>query len=595
MTRDRRIKLLKYSLLYLGSAGLIALSISAGMRNMHVISQKQDIDNKLIILKSRLKQTVSTGPDRVLTALSSSNEVKNSLLYQKDIREVTIALETANEILGASLIYILDSTGTTIASTKYTNLDGTPGTLVGHNYGFRNYFTEAMNGKSVTYPAIGVTTNKRGVYCSKPVYGPHSNKPIGVVVIKTNLDQIDAMLHSISGLLMLVTPDGVVFASNQSRYLYNRVSDTGFSLPDTSVYYPSALTPLPFHLSKNRIMIDKTPYGIKKLDFEETQWRLMVLYPLDFEFPLSRENKLLSIRISGMFLILLIIILLLLNNIRLRRKSQKVLINSQIELEKTNQWLEEARAKLENQYIELVEAKQKADESIKFITAFLQNISHEVRTPLNGIIGFTEIINNDTLTPEERERYSTIVINSSRQLTQIIQDIIEIAQLESGMIKPQLHQLNPSALVDDLANTFSHVLYHSQISFTVSKQPGTGTSTDRTIMSDYHLLYKVLYKLLSNAFKYTTKGKVELGYRFSGDLIIFYVEDTGEGIPAHTIKQIFTPFRQGRVEGNLTGGMGLGLSIAQKHCDLLGGRIDLDSEPGKGTRCFVTLPIAENQ
>ncbi|MCG8699090.1 MAG: ATP-binding protein [Bacteroidales bacterium] len=240
---------------------------------------------------------------------------------------------------------------------------------------------------------------------------------------------------------------------------------------------------------------------------------------------------------------------------------------------------------------ELLTAKQAAEESDQLKSAFLANMSHEIRTPMNGIIGFSEMIAKPNMSDEKREYYSKIIINSSRQLLGIVNDIMDISRIETGKIEMKQEMVVLNDLVGQLYDSYKTKVQDTNIGLL----PVKGLSDfESVIETDKKKLMQVLNNLLNNAVKFTQSGFIKFGYALKDKKLEFFVEDTGIGIPGDLHEKIFERFRQGDVETTRKyGGTGLGLSISQKLVQLLGGEIWLESELDKGSKFFFTLPYSQ--
>ncbi len=237
---------------------------------------------------------------------------------------------------------------------------------------------------------------------------------------------------------------------------------------------------------------------------------------------------------------------------------------------------------------ELILAKEKAEEANKLKTEFLHNMSHEVRTPMNGIIGFAEMLGNRNLSDEKRNYYSKIVQNSSYQLLKIIDDILEISTLETKQIKVSNEEFYLNELLMELFSIFS--LKSRELNIPIYIKKGLKQNQSKLI-SDKSKLIKILGNLVENALKYTHTGYIEMGYYVEGDKLILYVKDTGIGISPENKEKIFERFSQETKElSREYGGLGLGLSIAKENAKLMGGDISIESEKGKGSVFYVTIP-----
>jgi len=237
---------------------------------------------------------------------------------------------------------------------------------------------------------------------------------------------------------------------------------------------------------------------------------------------------------------------------------------------------------------ELKIAKDKAEESDRLKTEFINNMSHEIRTPMNGIIGFTEMLEKDDLSAEKRKYYSKIVQNSSYQLLRIIDDIIEISSLGTKQEKLHESEFNLNDMFMELFSVFNLKSRERNIPIYVKKALHDDKSY---ITTDKSKLNKILSNLLENAIKYTNEGFIELGYYLEKQNLVMYVKDTGIGIDPKNHALVFDRFSQENKDiSRRFGGLGLGLSISKENAQLLGGDILIDSEKGKGSTFYLTIP-----
>jgi PAS domain S-box-containing protein len=240
---------------------------------------------------------------------------------------------------------------------------------------------------------------------------------------------------------------------------------------------------------------------------------------------------------------------------------------------------------------ELKSSKERAIQADKLKELFLTNMSHEIRTPLNGILGFSEILEQDDLTTEKRKKYTDIVKSSSNQLLKLFDNIIELSRIESGQLVVKKNEFDLNKLMDEVSNYSKTTveLNDKPVLFKCSK----GFSDQNVIINtDRQLILKIFKILIDNAIKFTEKGEINFGYYHVGDSenIVFYVEDTGTGIPSDKISIIFDSFRQ--ADENLSrqfGGAGIGLSIVKGLINSIGGEITVQSELNRGTRFEFNL------
>lgn len=255
--------------------------------------------------------------------------------------------------------------------------------------------------------------------------------------------------------------------------------------------------------------------------------------------------------------------------------------------ERTNQLIL-ANKELKQSNAELILARQKAEQSNRLKTVFINNISHEIRTPMNGIMGFAELLDNQDLSADKRQFYSKIVLNSSRQLLKIIDDILEISTLDTKQVKLDKTPFNLNELLIDLQAVFSIKTSERNISLRLNNALPTDKSY---IISDKSKLHKILSNLLENAFKFTFYGSIELGYFLTNNQLSIYVKDTGLGIAHENKELVFERFAQESESLSINqSGLGIGLSIVKENAHLLGGQITLDSEKGKGSTFTLSIP-----
>jgi PAS domain S-box-containing protein len=241
--------------------------------------------------------------------------------------------------------------------------------------------------------------------------------------------------------------------------------------------------------------------------------------------------------------------------------------------------------------MELIRAKEKAIESDKLKTAFLANISHEIRTPMNGIMGFSSLLDNANLEHAKRLVYTNIIRERCRDLLHIVDDLLDLSKIESGYIDLFPTRFGLNQMMDDLELQYFQKLQldgKSHIDLKLEKMLPDGKDI---ITTDESRLRQVMCNLLENALKFTEEGFIHFGYNIFKSEIHLYVEDSGIGVAPEKLNVIFERFRQ--AEESLSknyGGAGLGLAISKSLVELMGGRIWVNSEPGKGSKFIFTLP-----
>jgi signal transduction histidine kinase len=240
---------------------------------------------------------------------------------------------------------------------------------------------------------------------------------------------------------------------------------------------------------------------------------------------------------------------------------------------------------------DLIAAKEKAEEGDRLKTAFLHNVSHEIRTPMNAIIGFSTLLNEPDLTETDRQQYIDIIFQSGSQLLSIINDIVDIANVESGQAKVNLTKLNLNSTLKSLSEQFSINRIQNKVTISLSMAL---SDKDSDIVTDSTKLIQILSNLINNAVKFTKEGEIRFGYDLKEPFLEFFVKDSGIGIPQEYHTRIFDRFFQ--VDSAISrefSGTGLGLSICKGYVELLGGTIRVESESGKGTLFVFTIPFKQ--
>lgn len=253
--------------------------------------------------------------------------------------------------------------------------------------------------------------------------------------------------------------------------------------------------------------------------------------------------------------------------------------------------------------VELTIAKEKAEESDRLKSAFLSNMSHEIRTPMNGILGFAELLKEPSLTGEEQQEYIGIIERSGTRMLNIINDIVDISKIESGSMKILISETNINQQMEYIHTFFKPETDAKKIQLSFKN---TLPLERALIKTDREKIYAILTNLVKNAIKFTHNGSIEFGYvlkpakpmtaGMSGYLfepfeLEFFVKDTGTGIREEQLEIVFERFRQG--SESLTRnyeGAGLGLSISKAFVEMLGGKIWVESEIGKGSLFYFTIP-----
>lgn len=249
-------------------------------------------------------------------------------------------------------------------------------------------------------------------------------------------------------------------------------------------------------------------------------------------------------------------------------------------------------SKLKQFESDLIKAKEHAEESDKLKSAFLANMSHEIRTPMNGIVGFTNILLEEDCTLEDRSHFLHIIERNSQQLLCLIDDIIDIAKIESNELKICIDKCKVSEMLEDLEDNFNQIKSNLNSNPIALKLEMPSEYNDLVVQTDPIRLRQVVTNLLSNAFKFSDKGTVTYGFNVNEKSIEFFVKDEGVGIPENKLDEIFERFKQLNFRNiSKLKGTGLGLAICKGIIERLGGSISVESELGVGSRFVFNIPL----
>ncbi len=260
------------------------------------------------------------------------------------------------------------------------------------------------------------------------------------------------------------------------------------------------------------------------------------------------------------------------------------------QLEAKNEELTKKIEQIQKMNRELREAKEKAEESNRLKTAFLHNVSHEIRTPMNGILGFVSILKDTPdLEEEQKMKFFNIIEKSSQRLLNTINEIMDISMIESGQVALNLSETDINRQIQLLYDFFKNEAEQKGLSLRINPPL---PPEPLKVKTDEQKVYEILMNLIKNAIKYTDEGFVEIGVQPKGKVLEFCVKDSGIGIPESRREAIFDRFVQADISDQRGyEGAGLGLSIAKAYVEMLGGKIWVESEEGKGSRFYFTLPF----
>ena len=256
-------------------------------------------------------------------------------------------------------------------------------------------------------------------------------------------------------------------------------------------------------------------------------------------------------------------------------------------------WLISLRKQVSKKTHEILIAKKRAEECDRLKSAFLANMSHEFRTPMNGILGFTELLKMQSIEDELKKEYIELIQESGNRMLNTINEILEISKIEANQIILQYELINVREQLHYFYRYFIPEAKVKGLDLLIELQEYENWEA-LVLYSDRRFLQSIFSNLINNGIKYTQKGYVKIGCEITEKSFLFYVADSGIGIPQNRLTSIFNSFEQISSESNYVAqGIGLGLSICKSYVELLGGEIWVESELDKGSTFYFSLPIGE--
>lgn len=245
-------------------------------------------------------------------------------------------------------------------------------------------------------------------------------------------------------------------------------------------------------------------------------------------------------------------------------------------------------------YNQLLEVKKRAIESDKLKTAFLSNLSHYIRTPMNSILGFAELLENKDLSPEKHQLFLSYVNERSHHLLHTLNNIVEISKIQEGQATIECKEFELNKLIDSIIGSANLDIAQKKKPVTIKPCIGFDDGADK-IFSDRSKISQIIQNLLTNAINFTDEGGIEIGYSCKDENLVFYVKDTGKGVPTEKQPSLFSGFMYNSTSNYTIGeGVGLGLHLSSGLAKLLGGKLWLESTGKNGSVFCFSLPLASH-
>jgi len=526
----------------------------------------------------REKEMYATAADHYTRALDLAREIDDKRSISASLNHIAI-LHAQSEDYKTSLLYfkqylsLKEEINDSVGIAKAFNNIGIAYENMGQHHKAIEQFNHSLKLKSLFDDKQGIINTLINIGKSYTSIGDYNTalKYYHKVlkqweIIKTNTDI--AAVHNKIGNLYIELEDYVNAQIHLEKALHIAFRDRDIENKEVAYFYLTKLYEQKGdyknafkYLQHHANVLDTILTGIN----EETVSQIGARYHFEKrerELLYQEEKKLFLTRLVALSVLTIILVLMLYYYSQNRNRKKA---NSALQIE-----------------------KDKAQESDRLKSAFLANMSHEIRTPMNAILGFTDLLKDASITLEERTTYLSIIENGGQRMLSIIDDLIDISKIESGLIQLNLSEVS---VVEQLQVVYKHLHNDAEIKGIELKLVNEYMD-DVVIKTDLEKFHAVLLNLVKNGIKFTTAGYVQMGFTENKEVIEFFVRDTGPGIRQDKLGYIFERFIQDD-DHAIEEGTGLGLSISKAYIEILGGSIWVKSCVGKGSTFYFTLPKKE--
>ena len=590
----RRFRVLLGILALLAIAGFVAYdySLKAGIRERQGIAARR-LEGFSAALFSPMDKygylpEITAGHPLVVGALEHPGDSTR-------VRALNAYLEDLNRTARTEAIYVLDERGLTIAASNWRD----PVTFLGNNYYFRPYYQDAIEQGRGRFFGVGTVSQLPGYYLAHRVNTGREKR--GVVVVKVDLGDLDARWDDEQDTMVVTDENGIAFLSSHKEWKYRALraldARTLEQLEKTQ-QYGTRLKP-PVHQTQenglsngDRIVRVREPeiaagkrgrrYLVRTMTLQDSKWEIGIYTSLSETEARARQAALAVVAMAT----ILILLLMYFQQIRRRRIEKE---ESQRALQQAHRELEAKHQEQERTVVELASAKAEADRANQAKSEFLANMSHEVRTPMNAILGLTHLALKTGLNTKQRN-YLANVDSAATTLLGVLNNILDFSKIEAGKLQIERIVFDLSDVFHNLASILALSAESKGIELVFRIDPALPLS----LVGDPFRLGQVLLNLVGNAIKFTEQGEVlvsaECIRRDETSIeVMFCVRDTGIGISDDQRQCLFRSFSQAdQSTTRRYGGTGLGLAISKMLTEAMGGRIDVESQPGQGSNFRFT-------